>query len=133
MRGYTLLEACLAFGVLSFGLLALARLQAELAISVEGSRERAQAVRLAQAALETQRLRAALAPEGGTPSPDATAPPDGTAAASPPSARPMTVTLGLVAHPARRHQEVHVTVSWRDRRGRPQSVRLDTLLAIEPP
>ena len=125
--GFTLLEACLAIGALCFGVLALAKLQTELATSLEASRERAQAVRLAQAALERQRLHTALT----APPPAPPAPEPGQPATAP--GRPMTVTLDVLEHPAQRHSAVRATVAWRDRQGRPQSLRLDTLVAAGTP
>lgn len=132
-RGFTLLEACLAIGALCFGVLALAKLQTELATSLEASRERAQAVRLAQAALERQRLHTALTALTAltAPPPAPPAPEPGQPATAP--GRPMTVTLDVLEHPAQRHSAVRATVAWRDRQGRPQLLRLDTLVATGTP
>lgn len=131
--GFTLLEACLAFGVLAYGLLALAQFQFSLLASAEAARETGQALRLAQATLERERGFTALQP-----APDArdfaqiasfTQRP-AHAAGGP---REAQITLDVTDHPAEHHKALQVTVSWRDRLGRERAVRLDTLVAAVAP
>lgn len=131
--GFTLLEACLSFGMLACGLLALAQLQFSLLASVEAARELGHALRLAQATLERERAFTVLAP-----APDARAfgqiasftQPPAPAAGGPRDAR---VMLDVTDHPTLHHKAVRVTVSWRDRLGRERSIRLDTLIAAVVP
>jgi hypothetical protein len=131
--GFTLLEACLAFGALALGLLALAQFQFSLLASVEAARDAGQALRLAQATLERERGFTALEP-----APDArafaqissfTQRPAHTAGGP----REAQITLDVTDHPALHHKAVQVTVSWRDRLGRERAVRLGTLIAAVVP
>lgn len=131
--GFTLLEACLAFGALAGGLLALAQFQFSLLASVEAARELGQALRLAQATLERARVFTVLEP---APDPRAfaqiasytqhPAPAEG-------GPRDARVVLDVTDHPALHHKVVRVTVSWQDRLGREQSVRLGTVIAAVVP
>jgi Tfp pilus assembly protein PilV len=127
--GFTLLEACLAFGVLAVGLLAMGQLQAAREGSIEGSRERGHALRLAQAELERLRLLAALEPAPTATSLAGPATLTRQAGAAVVGSREAVVTVDLAPHPSLQHQSVRVTVAWHDRHGREQSVRLDTLTA----
>ena len=131
--GFTLLEACLACGALSFGLLALAQLQSALQASVEAARERGQAIRLGQATLERQRRYAALeAAEGATAYAQVVSFRESAPLAGE-GARAATLQLDITEHPALHHKAARVTVTWHDRLGRLQAVRLDTLIAGVPP
>ena len=60
-RGVALLEALIAFLVLSIGLLALSRLQTHLRTNADAARERSEAVRLAQTDIESLRVFASRA------------------------------------------------------------------------
>lgn len=127
--GFTLLEACLALGALSFGLLALAQIQVALQASIEAARERGQAIRLAQATLERQRHFSVLAPTAAATAYAQVAPFTQLATLGAPGSREASVRLDVTDHPALHHKAACVTVTWRDRRGRLQTVRLDTLIA----
>lgn len=131
--GFTLLEACLAFGALAFGLLAMSHSQATLAGSIEASRERGQAVRLAQAELERQRRLAVAEPTRAAPALAQATSSTRQLEASEDGPREAVVTLDFTPQPALHHLAARVTVSWRDRQGRAQAVRLETLIAAIPP
>ena len=131
--GFTLLEACLAFGVLAFGLLAMGQLQASREGMLEAARERGQAVRLAQTELERLRLQAALEPAPRATAPQGHGSVSGHAGASVIGTREAVVRVELTPDPSLRHHAVRVIVSWRDRQGREQSVSLDTLIAAVAP
>jgi hypothetical protein len=131
--GFTLFEALLALGTLSLGALALAEIQVHTLLAAEATRERAAALALAQATLEQQRRFTVLEPAGGATSYAAVA--SFSVAVPPEPGRVVSAHLELevVEHPARHLKSLRVTVSWPDRLGRTQRVRLDTLLARAPP
>lgn len=130
--GFTLIEACLAFTALAVGLLALAHLQAALQSSVEAARENGLAVRLAQAALERQRQPTVPSPSAAAGAPGPVRSVTDLPAAADGLLRGGRLVLELTDHPALPLGMAHVTVSWQDRLGRPQSVRLDTLISAAP-
>lgn len=131
--GFTVLEALLALGALSLGGLALYEIQVHTLLAAEATRERAEALALAQATLEQQRRFTVLEPASGAASYDEVA--SFSRALPPQVGRPAPATLALevVEHAARHLKSLRVTVTWADRLGRPQRVQLDTLLAAAPP
>lgn len=126
-RGITLVESLLAFVVLGIGLLALLRVQPELRQHAELGRQRSEAVRLAQAEIEGLR---SLAQRGGVAAlADAARPvePDGLGS-------PRYAVQRLVEVQAwPRTRAVEVVVTWDDRRGEAQQVKLFTLIAAHDP
>lgn len=125
-RGIALLEALLAFLVLSIGLLALSRLQTHLRTNADASRERSEAVRLAQTDIEGLRAFANSA--------DWDAIADASADVTPAGSR-TRYTLDRVvqssADPALK--AVQLTLQWNDRHGAAQQWRLATLIAGQDP
>lgn len=126
-RGFTLIEALIAFLVLSVGVLALLRLQPELRQHTEFARQRGEAVRLAQQELEALRGFATRAEFDAIAERAVTIEPDGLG--SPRYALQRRVDAG--AWPGAK--AVEVTVSWPDRQGAPQQVVLATLVAADEP
>lgn len=112
-RGTTLLEALIAFLVLSLGMLATARLQGQLRTTAALSRERAVAVRLAQRDIERLRITSYAAMADATTIVD-----DSTR---------FTVERRLTA--ATHAQAAAVTVRWNARDDSAQSIVLHTMIA----
>lgn len=127
--GFTLLEACLAFSALSFGLLALAQFQGALQASLDAARERSLAIRLAQATLERRRHFSVLEPAEAATSYAQVTSSSETVSLTADGAREASLRLEVSDHPALHHKAARVTVSWRTRHGRQQVVQLDTLIA----
>ncbi len=126
-RGFTLVEALLAFVALCIGALALLRLQPELRRHAEFARQRSEAVRLAQQDIEGLRGFATLSGFGAIADHAATLEPDG---------------FGSPRYALRRHVDatswpgtkgIEVVVSWQDRHGETQQVALATLIAAADP
>lgn len=133
--GFTLLEAILACAALCLGLLALAQLQTALQASLEVARERGEAVRLAQDALERPRIFSVPDEAAGG---RATAfgqvrPFEEAVSLGTGRARVARLRLDVIDLPTLHHHAARASVNWQDRHGRPQSVRLDTLIATVPP
>ena len=130
-RGTTLLEALVAFLVLSLGMLTVARVQTQLRFNSDVSRQRSEAVRLGQDDLETLRAFSVVAASGA-----ARSYADVTSASRvvDSSAGYATHTRYLVARQitdasAPRAKTASVTVSWTDRAGDTQHVVLDSVIS----
>jgi type II secretory pathway pseudopilin PulG len=116
-RGTTLLEALIAFLVLSLGMLAAARVQTQLRTNADLTRERTAAVRLAQRDIE--QLRASAYADIA----DATTVIDDA----------VRYTLERRIAAANHARSAAVTVRWSGRDGTAQSVVLHTLIAESDP
>ena len=130
-RGTSLVEALIAFLVLTLGLLAVARLNGQLRLHSDTARQRAEAVRLAQQDLETLRGYAALQATPGLrsyaelASATSTLPADAWYAGS----TAYTLTRQIGASAAGHARNALVGVAWTDRRGDPQRVQLSAVIA----
>ena len=134
-RGASLLEALIAFLLLSLGMLGMVRLQAHLRLDADLSRQRSEAVRLAQQDIETERAFASLA-----------AAPNQRSYASIVSATlnvdpssgyttntSYTVDRRIADNPGLATKTASVTVSWADRGGTTRSLAVDAMIGgIDP-
>lgn len=139
-RGVSLIEALVALAVMAVGLLGVVGMQASLRSSTDVSRQRAEAVRMAQESMEELRAFGRLdgAPVGehdydkivsGTDTPAAPAGFN--------TSFSRTVTVPAVAASAPRMKTVQVRVDWLDRHtatgGTPESVTLTSAVARAAP
>jgi Tfp pilus assembly protein PilV len=138
VRGVSLIEAVVALAVMAFGMLAYVGLQGTLRFNSDVSKQRSEAVRIAQEALEEWRAYGFIESKDGKADYEdivgATDPIPGTnatytllrtvvdAATTPP-----------VTAAAPRMKTLVVDVSWLDRNGDEQAVRLSTTVAASPP
>ncbi len=129
-RGAALFDALIAFLVLALGLVAVARLQGQSRLTADVARQRAEAVRLAQAEIESLRSFATIAAAPGGASFDAIAAGSRAVAAQPAS---FTVTRRVDADPALALKHVQVEVAWVDRSGGAQQVVLGAAIGANPP
>lgn len=133
-RGVTLLEGLIALGVVSVGLLGMARLDTQLQETSGQAKARLQAVRLAHAKLaELRGLATRGAFDALASLPRATA--ESLVGYSTPGAAATAFARwwsidGANADPSRR---VAVNVAWVDRAGIERLVKVDTVLAWDPP
>ena len=130
-RGTTLLEALVAFLVLSLGMLTVARVQTQLRANSDVARQRSEAVRLGQDDLETLRAFSVLAATAGARAyADVTS---GTrvvdSAAGYASNTRYLVTRQIDASNAPRTKSANVSVSWTDRAGDTQRVVLNSVIS----
>ncbi len=130
-RGTTLLEALVAFLVVTLGMLSVARVQTQMRQHAELAQQRAEAMRLAQEEIESLRAFAVLAASTDAHSFDAIASGSHTVAARVGAAMPTAylVTREIAASLAPRAKSASVTVSWVDRGGSTQKVALDSVIA----
>lgn len=135
-RGVSIIEALVSFLILSMGLLAFARIQTELRFAADVSRQRAEAVRLAQENMESLRaftlLAAPSAPTSGVLSYD------GNVVANTPN---QTVGLSNIntefgitrtitsSTTSTIYRTLRVSVGWKDRRDGDQEVVLNSIIA----
>lgn len=128
LRGITLVEALVAFAVMAVGMLALIRAQASLRLEADVTRQRAEAVRIAQEDLERLRGYATTSEF------DASVVAAGPAAVQALDANTSyTLTRSADADAASGARLVSVTVAWTDRRGQAQSLTLRSLIARTDP
>jgi len=130
-RGVGLIEALIAFLVLSLGMLAIARVQSDMRAHAELARQRTEAVRIAQQDIETLRAYSVLTSTAGARSYDQIAP----ASATIDSIAPTRYDLAreVVAAADGQAASVTVTVRWNDRRGESQHATLASLIARSGP
>lgn len=132
-RGVSLVEALVALAVMAFGILGIVGLQMSLRQNADISKQRAEAVRIAQETVEQRRAFSAMSSASGV---TAFADIVSRAAAAVPGVTTNTTftrteTVVDFANPLRKSLVVDVT--WPDRTGTTQSVRLSTLIAGVPP
>ena len=132
-RGVSLIEALVAMGVMAFGMLAVVGLQVTLRTNGDLSKQRAEAVRIAQQSIEDWRAFSTvevtagvldyqdLVSEGAT----------NIAGINATYARTRTSTAWPAAWPGESSpmQTLSVVVSWDDRNGQQQTVQLNTTIA----
>jgi hypothetical protein len=136
--GISLIEALVALAVMAFGMLGVVGMLSTLRFNADLSRQRAEAVRLAQDAMESWRAYSVLR------SASAVAPqiafedivdtgPDMllVAEVNTPFSRETIVVPEAASSP--RVREVRVLVRWQDRRGEPQEVLLTSQIGYVPP
>lgn len=132
-RGASLVEALIAFLVLSLGLVGMTKLQSQLRLNADIARQRSEAVRLAQEDIERLRAFASLAA-----APGARAYADITAASrridSTPG-QPLNASFQLQRRVSDSggFRTASVSVAWDDRTGQSQQVLLQSVIAATPP
>lgn len=126
-RGIGLIEALLAFLVLSLGMLAMTRVQSDLRAHAELARQRTEAVRIAQQDIETLRAYSVLGTSAGARSYDQITSAITTVDSIAPTRYELSRQVGASADG--QAANVAVTVRWNDRRGDPQRVALSSVIA----
>lgn len=138
-RGVSLIEAVVALAVMAFGMLAYVGLQSALRFNSDVAKQRAEAVRLAQEAIEHWRAYVAVEQDSTLVDRDAAELSASLPAETITPANTNTVfTRTLTVSPATaasepRMKTVVADVSWLDRNGDQQSVRFSTVIAASPP
>jgi len=126
-RGIGLIEALLAFLVLSLGMLAMTRVQSDLRAQAELARQRTEAVRIAQQDIETLRAYSVLATSAGARSYEQITNAITTVDAIAPTRYELSRQVGTSADG--QAATVAVTVRWNDRRGDRQHMALSSVIA----
>lgn len=129
-RGVSLIEALVAFAVLGFGMLGVVGLQSTLRYNADIAKQRSEAVRIAEEALEDWRTFSVLQPTPGHAfayAAIASAPQANVAGYTTNTAYRRTGTVVESVPPGQK--TLVVDVEWTDRSGATQSVRLSSLVA----
>lgn len=136
-RGVSLIEAVVALAVMAIGMLGVAGLQSTLRGNADQARQRSEALRIAHRQIETTRTFSALAATPGARAYRAIAGEGPRDEAGSNATYTVTQTVedavstdpSSLAHHAPAHRTVRVVVSWSDRTGELQEVRLATAIA----
>lgn len=126
-RGIGLIEALVAFLVLSLGMLAIARMQSDLRAQAELARQRTEAVRIAQQDIETLRAYSALTTSASVRSYEQIASASATIDSIGPTRYELTRQVARSADG--QAASVAVNVRWNDRRGEAQYTTLSSVIA----
>lgn len=135
-RGTTLLEALVAFLVLSLGMLTVVRFQTQLRLNSDVARQRSEAVRIAQQEMENLRSFSVMAATAGARSftditSGATTLDDIAEQAG--SNTRYTVTRSVADDKLPHAKSASLSVAWDDRSGSAQKVVLETVIAAIDP
>ena len=131
-RGVALIEALVALAIMAFGMLGVIGMQATLRFNADASKQRSEAVRLAQEEIERWRDFSVLASTPGKAAFDDIASTAPATVALPGNSnatytRTTTVAAAVAGDPLLK--KVTVTVSWLDRRAASSTVTLTTVIA----
>lgn len=138
-RGVSLVEAVVALAVMGFGMLGVAAMQSSIRYNADVARQRAEAVRVANEAIEVMRSYATVTASGkvdytdiatGIPALVATIPLPASVVGTNAT---YTRTVTVFDTPAQNRKTVQVTVSWLDRTNTQQDVRFSTEIHRSPP
>ena len=140
-QGVSLIEAVVAMAIMGFGMLGVLGMQSALRSNADISKQRSEAVRIAQAAIETRRSFSVLAATAGARDYDTIA--TVATVALPNNAgenATFTFTSTVTAFPAvgdeltvAPHKRLVVDVTWLDRNNDEQSVRMGTIISATAP
>jgi Tfp pilus assembly protein PilV len=136
-RGISLIEAVVALAVMAFGMLAYVGLQSSLRFNSDVAKQRSEAVRIAQQAIEEWRSYAQIEPvdvitdyaDLATSGPTTISPADSNTVFT----LNRTVTSAGTTPDAPPMKTLAAEVVWQDRNGDWQRVRLSTTIAASPP
>lgn len=123
-RGVSMIEALVALIVMSFGTLAVLGVQSSLRFNGDVSRQRSEAVRIAQETMEASRDFTELAGADVNVSYYGNLGNSARTVAGVNASYTVTRTVQTSAEP--RRKTVQVTVAWQDRTGNPQAVQFDS-------
>ena len=132
-RGVSLIEAMVAMAVMAFGMLGIVGLQSTLRQNADIAKQRAEAVRIAQEAIEIGRSYSVLATTPGQPAYADIVTRAGVAVDGYTTNTSFVLTQMVDTSADPRQKVLTATVSWVDRTGQAQGVQLATTIAGVPP
>ena len=133
-RGVSLIEALVALAVMAFGMLAVAGLQATMRLNADIAKQRSEAVRIGQEAIEDWRGFTAMVATAGVVDYTDVATVAGTAVAGYTTNTTYTLTRTVTDDTAGlRSKALRVDVDWTDRTGAQQGIQLNSMIAAVAP
>jgi Tfp pilus assembly protein PilV len=133
-RGTSLVEAVVALAVMAFGMLAVVGIQSTLRLNADVAKQRSEAVRIAQDAMEDARAFAAVeAPLVGQGAYADIASAAGVAVVGLTSNTSYALTRTVVERSDPQRKEISIRVGWTDRNDQPQVVELNSIVAAVDP
>lgn len=137
-RGVSLIEALVALAVMAFGMLGMAGIQSSLRANSDIARQRAEATRIAQEAIERARSFTIVPVPAGTPDPNRVYY-DGLTSVAAATVAGYTTnttysrTVTVVDTASQNYKTAVVDVAWLDRANTTHQVRLTSILQRTPP
>ncbi len=132
--GTSLVEAVVALAVMAFGMLAVVGIQSTLRLNADVAKQRSEAVRIAQEAMESARTFAAIeAPVNGQTAYADIGDVAGQQVAGYTTNTTFSLTRTVVSHSTPDRKEVQIRVDWTDRNGQAQGVELNSIIAANDP
>jgi Tfp pilus assembly protein PilV len=133
-RGTSLVEALVAMAVMAIGMLAVVGVQATLRLNADVSKQRSEAVRIAQEAMEAARGFSAIeAPAVGQTAYAALGDAAARAVAGYTTNTTFLLTQSVVAHADAPRKDIRIRVDWTDRSGQAQGVELNSVVGANDP
>jgi Tfp pilus assembly protein PilV len=136
IRGATLIEALVAVAVMGFGMLGVLGMQNTLRVNADVSRQRSEAVRIAQETIEAFRRYSVIPTTSGARSYDQIVSAVGTVATAANANTSFTVSTAVDTLPSSanaavtaEHKRITVNVQWRDRNDELQTVQLVSMVS----
>jgi Tfp pilus assembly protein PilV len=130
-RGVSLVEAIVAMAVMAFGMMAIVGLQSTLRQNSDIAKQRSEAVRIGEAAIEEWRAFATMPTTAGLMAYDDI--PVGVLADKAVNGDNATFTLKRTVTPGQGWKSIQVVVAWNDRSGLEQSITLNSLIGRTEP
>ncbi len=130
-RGVSLVEAIVAMAVMAFGMMAIVGLQSTLRQNSDIAKQRSEAVRIGEAAIEEWRAFATMPTTAGLMAYDDI--PIGVLADQAVNGDNATFTLKRTVTPGQGWKSIQVVVAWNDRSGQEQSITLNSLIGRTEP
>lgn len=133
IRGTSLVEAMVALAVMAFGMLAVVGIQATLRQNADVAKQRSEAVRIAQEAMETARAFSTIDSAAGLAAYADIAAVANLAVTGYTTNTIYTLTQDIAAQTAPDRKELRIRVDWTDRNGQFQRVELNSLVGANDP
>jgi Tfp pilus assembly protein PilV len=132
--GTSLVEAVVALAVMAFGMLAVVGVQSTLRLNADVAKQRSEAVRIAQEAMEAARAFAVIDnPVNGQSAYADIGDIAGQAVSGYTTNTSFSLTRTVVTRQAPDHKEIRIRVDWTDRSGEAQGVELNSIVAANDP
>lgn len=132
-RGVSLVEALVALAVMAFGMMAIVGVQSTMRQNADIAKQRSEAVRIAQEAIERWRAYSVLDTTAGRTAYADIATQDDEIVAGYQTNTSYTLSRTVTDLPGQNQKALQVGVSWADRNGATQAIQLNSVVALSDP